>query len=265
MVIPCSHRRIQAYRNRRRLAGRMKIRRRPRRDRSESPSRRRAHVCRRLMHGAPSGQIPGAPGVTTVMARLGGTPLRLPVFPGTSRRLSLSAPHPSANPAASSVRRSRKAVYYHGKNRLWPSTSVLRVGEGQGDLPPLGRANCAALVDLVLTGRDPGPRNRKRRCCRRRPARLTISAEDLIDRSTMSCRRKFTWRRLSMVNMHMVWARVAAPFSGPARHSTAESGFIPATRHRGTHLSYDPDNIWFGASGDLRRRDKRWQGRVLWA
>ncbi|HEY0258144.1 MAG TPA: hypothetical protein VGC39_11920, partial [Candidatus Methylacidiphilales bacterium] len=125
------------------------------------------------------------------------------------------------------------------------------------------------IVDLVLTGRDPGrPQPKAPMLSQATCADLTIPADDLIDRLDYELSKNvYIGDAFPMVNMDMFGPGVMAAFLGARLdNSTGSVWFHPPedTPIENIHFRYDPDNIWLRRVKEIcAAAMRRWQGRVL--
>ena len=125
------------------------------------------------------------------------------------------------------------------------------------------------IVNLVLTGRDPGrPQPKAPVLSQVTCADLTIPADDLIDRLDYELSKEvYLGDAFPMVNMAVFGPGVAAAFLGARLdNSTGGVWFHPPVDKpiEELHLRYDPDNIWLRRIKEIcAAAMRRWQGQVL--
>ena len=124
------------------------------------------------------------------------------------------------------------------------------------------------IVELVLTGRDPGrPQPKAPVLSQATCADLTIPAEELIDRLDYELSKEvYLGDAFPMVNMHMFGPGVAAAFLGARLdNSTGGVWFHPPADVpvEDLHFTYDPNNIWLRRIKEIcAAAMQRWQGQV---
>ena len=125
------------------------------------------------------------------------------------------------------------------------------------------------VVELVLTGRDPGrPQPKAPVLTQATCADLSIPAADLIDRLDYELSKEvYLGDSFPMVNMDSFGPGVVAAFLGAKLDtSTGAVWFHPPSDIpiEDLHFSYDPDNIWLRRVKEIcAAAMERWQGQVL--